>query len=136
MSTSTMPIDTHQIVSTLIAAGIPEEHADAIASVVARTTERHHMLLTDTLCSKHDLTAAVAGMTSKVDAVEARLTAEMRAIEVRLTAKIESLESKMVTKAELSDAISQSQNKMILWVVGGFVLAQLVPDLLQRLGVT
>ena len=83
------------------------------------------MLLTETLCSKLDLHAA-----------EARMTAEIVAVEARLTAKIESLESKMVTKVELSDAISRSQNKMILWVVGGFVLAQLIPDFLQRLGIT
>lgn len=132
MSTSAMPIDTQQIVSTLMSAGIPEEQADAIASVIARTTERHHMLLTETLCSKLDLHEVQA----ELGAVEARLTAKIDAVEARLTAKIESLEAKMVTKVELSDAISRSQNKMILWVVGGFVLAQLIPDFLQRLGIT
>ena len=90
------------------------------------------MLLTETLCSQLDLHAVQA----ELGAVEARLTEKIDAVEARLTAKIESLESKMVTKAELSDAISRSQNKMILWVVGGFVLAQLIPDFLQRLGIT
>jgi hypothetical protein len=136
MSTQAMPIDTQQIVRTLTAAGISEAHADAIASVVARTAERHHLLLTETLCSKIDLNEAQARATAEINSVEARLATKIDAVEVRLTAKIESLESKMVTKAELSDAISKSQNKMILWVVGGFVLAQLLPDFLQRLGIT
>ena len=114
MPPNVMAIDTQQIVNALTAAGFSEAHADAIASVVARTAERHRLYLIETLCSKLDLNA----------------------VEVRLTAKIDGLESKMVTKTELSDAVSRSENKIILWVVGALILAQLLPDFLQRLGMT
>lgn len=120
MSQATMTIDTQQIVHTLTAAGISHGHAGAIASVIAGTVERHHAFNVDTLCTKLDLENAVTRLHARIDAIEQLIYT-------------------LATKEDVANVrteIVSAEKRIILWVVGGFVLAQLLPDFLQRLGVT
>jgi len=66
MSKTVMLIDTQQMVNQITAAGIAQGHAGAIASVIAGTIDRHHALLTETLCSKRDLDHAEARLSDKI----------------------------------------------------------------------
>lgn len=62
MSTPAMPIDTQKIGDKLTAAGIPRDHAGAIASVFADTAENQHAFNAETPCTKHDLDQAFSGL--------------------------------------------------------------------------
>lgn len=117
MSISIMSIDTQQMVNMLTAAGIPHVHAGAIASVIATTTERHHAFTTETLCSKSDLDHAITPLQAAIEGLKVQMDA---------------LEKTMASKADLANV----EKRITLWVVGVIVLAQLLPDLLQRLGIS
>jgi len=116
MSISIMSIDTQQMVNVLTAAGIPQVHAGAIASVIATTTERHHAFTTETLCSKSDLDHAIAPLHAAIEGLKMRMDA---------------LKKTMATKADLANV----EKRITLRVVRVIVLAQLLPDLLQRLSI-
>ena len=118
-----MSINTQKIVNKLTAVGISQEHAGAIASVIADTAETHHAFNVETLCTKHDLEQAFSGLERRIDVLAERL---------------DGAEQRMATKedvANLRTEIASSEKRIILWVVGVFILAQLLPDFLQRFGI-
>ena len=118
-----MPIDTQKIVDKLTAAGIPRDHAGAIASVFADAAESQHAFNAETLCTKHDLDQAFSGLERRMDVLAERL---------------DGVEERMATKEDLANLrteIVSSEKRIILWVVGVFNLSQLLPDFLQRMGI-
>ena len=130
MSTSTMPIDTQQMVHELTAAGIAQGHADAMVSVIAGTFGRYHAFLLDGVATKCDLDHAVAELRSDLEKLQSELDHAVAKLQSDLDRAVARLDAKIDAVAASNDsAISRLKAALIKWIVsaglfqGGLIVA-------------
>jgi hypothetical protein len=91
---SSMALDTHAYYKKLVATGLRDDQAEAIASGLVNG-------LTDNLATKDELHSEIALVRSDMGAMEDRLRGEMAAMEERLEGKIDSVEERLNGKISL-----------------------------------
>lgn len=114
MSRHAMPIDTQQVVDTLTNAGVPLQQAKAHASVLDDALHDYEDQHCSQLCTKQDLTTALAPLHGKLSSLDSEIVvvnAKIDAAVTRLDARIDTVEARMTAK------IADTKTDLVLWIV-------------------
>jgi hypothetical protein len=109
---SSMALDTHAYYKKLVATGLRDDQAEAIASGLVNG-------LTENLATKDELQSEIALLRSDMGAMEERLRGEMAAMEERLEGKI------AIVRTDMADMQVKLMRYMTTLVLGsgGLIIA-------------
>lgn len=91
------PIDSMKVVAQLTEAGVPERQAKAHASVLGEILRAQEIHIMAQVCSKDDLTSALAPVLSRLSALETRVTALEVTVPAAIAESAAKLKSELIT---------------------------------------